>query len=273
MPCFVVMKWSPPQLAQTYLSGAKSETRYTSGHVNRLYEMLTTAYPEGVRFICITDNADDLDPGIEAIIMPESLKQVIATHGGRYAKLWLYSPEFLGMARERFVYLDLDIAVCGRMDAFFEAPTSLAIMRGTSPEKPRLTARRIAKVIRDSLRNPGKARLYLRHPAGLWCKYNSSIVGIDPDMVDPAFWRDLDIDHMKEWIAQEGIIGTDQATLHLAYEGSVTVLGREDGYWAFSQLSRFYQAEQVLPDCRAIIFPGHPDKKPWPRPFVLNILG
>ena len=264
MACFVVMKWSAPDRVESYLSGAKSETTYTADHVNRIYRALCSLYSDNLRLLCVTDDPTDLEDGIEVVALNSELRSKIDRYGGRFAKLWLYSPSFREIVKEHFVYLDLDVAICGRLNEFFNNSTSLVVMRGTTPTKTKLGPRRFLRMIFRALCNPKEARKILTPPPHLWCKYNSSIVGVDPYQVTSGFWESLDFDKLREEIKEADLIGTDQAALHLKYNGSVTVVGEEKGYWAFSRINKYVEQNGKLPEeVKVVIFPGHPESKPW----------
>src|SRR5579863_8469105 len=86
-------------------------TKYGPEYVTRLRAMVArhlTLGTEG-KFVCFTDQGDDLGPGIETRPLPDDLK-------GWWCKLWLFSPG-LFPENDRIVYFDLDTVIIGDLDA------------------------------------------------------------------------------------------------------------------------------------------------------------
>jgi len=101
---FICMKWG---------------TLYSPEDVNRLYRMVKLNFSGDVRFVCLTDDALGLDPSIECHPCPE-----IALPG-RYSRLpwrklttFARSEELFGLEGD-WLFLDLDMLVCGPLDDFF----------------------------------------------------------------------------------------------------------------------------------------------------------
>jgi hypothetical protein len=104
----VCWKWSKP--------GYRS--KFTAHHVNTLRRMVERHYPHPHRFICITDDADGLDPQVEAVpIWDEWANIPNPTWPGQgpscYRRLRAFSPEFESIAGKRFVSIDLDVVIVG----------------------------------------------------------------------------------------------------------------------------------------------------------------
>ena len=80
---------------------------------------------------------------------------------------------------------------------------------------------------------------------------------------DYDMWESFDPVHAKNSIASNGIIGTDQAWLHLAYPGKYTLLTRSDGFWRHKSLRSHTLKNGKLPDrIKFVAFPGSAEK-PW----------
>jgi hypothetical protein len=107
MISFVTWKWRDPN---------SSRRKFRAKHVNVLYAMVARWYPREFRFICITDDAKDLDPRIEAMPMPVRFDDIKSPHGERfpscYCRLWSFSREAVVLG-ERILSLDIDCVILG----------------------------------------------------------------------------------------------------------------------------------------------------------------
>jgi hypothetical protein len=107
MISFVTWKWHNPN---------SSRRKFRSKHVNVLYAMIRRHYPRPYRAICITDDAEGLDPGIEALPMPVRFDNIKSPHGERfpscYCRLWSFSREATILG-ERILSLDIDVVILG----------------------------------------------------------------------------------------------------------------------------------------------------------------
>ena len=94
-------------------------TLYGPEYVNRLYAMVRAQTSGEIRFVCLTDNVEGLNQGIEVYPCPcLELKHPNANKGWR--KLTLYRPsEQLFNLTGVWLYLDLDVVVPGSLDDFF----------------------------------------------------------------------------------------------------------------------------------------------------------
>lgn len=263
MSIFVVMKWKGPSPETPYFSGSKVETQYESEHVNRIFQMVNNIYGKEARFICLTDDPSGLRHGVEAYPIPSSGIEMINHHGGRFFKLFLFSKEFGDFIQQKFIYMDLDAAICGNVDALFENSAPVVILQGSMPTPTPLSLRAFISRIRRVNSFSGFFRL-ARNPAIPWCKYNSSVIRIDPLQIDHDIWDNLDIVAAKAEIQKNNIIGTDQACLHVYYTGEVSIVNENDGIWHFQRLNQFRAVNGKLPDLvNLVVFPGKPSSKPW----------
>jgi hypothetical protein len=106
--------------------------KYGPEFVNALREAVSRHLPGPFRFLCLTDDATGLDPGIETAPIPEvPLVPALldkARHGEGWRKFALFSRE-IGLEGS-VLFLDIDIAVTGDLDRFFSyEPGRFCIIR------------------------------------------------------------------------------------------------------------------------------------------------
>jgi hypothetical protein len=107
MISFVTWKWHDRTSARR---------KFRAKHVNVLFAMIRRHYPRPYRAICITDDPEGLDPGIEALPMPVRFDNLKSPHGERfpscYCRLWVFSREAVVLG-ERILSLDIDVVILG----------------------------------------------------------------------------------------------------------------------------------------------------------------
>ena len=116
---FVTWKWRAPE-RKIPIEPALGKRGFKSEQVNVLYAMIARHYPRPFRLICITDDADGLDPRIEATPIPQSAAQflsLINPLGERfpncYCRLWNFSHEAAALLGERIFQIDIDVVITG----------------------------------------------------------------------------------------------------------------------------------------------------------------
>lgn len=97
--------------------------KYGPEYVNRLFHMVSQNLTGEYRFVCLTDSADGLDSGIEALPLP-----VNGLHGW-WNKLILFKRGVLP-ENSRVLYLDLDVVIVDSLDRFFEFEQPMIICKG-----------------------------------------------------------------------------------------------------------------------------------------------
>jgi hypothetical protein len=101
-------KWQPPPGYRS-IFGPKT--------VNVLRRMVARFYPQPHRFVCITDDPDGLDAGIEVVPIWPDYANLPSPHGNKnpscYRRLKLFSPDIESVLGRRFVSLDLDCVIVG----------------------------------------------------------------------------------------------------------------------------------------------------------------
>ncbi len=100
---------------------------YGPEYVNRLKNGVARnlIYPH--RFICFTDDAEGIDPGIEVLPLP-SLGLPPAHKDLRWHKLALLGKDLNGLTGTA-LFLDLDLVIVGRLEPFFDHPGKFLIVR------------------------------------------------------------------------------------------------------------------------------------------------
>ena len=100
----------------------KAGSAYGPRYVNALYEGVRRHTSLAHRFICFTDDATGIDPGVECRPLPaEGLE-------GWWNKLSLFKRGIFEPG-ERVVYFDLDTIICGPIDGLLSYRGQLAVLR------------------------------------------------------------------------------------------------------------------------------------------------
>lgn len=92
--------------------------RYGADFANRLFSMTRRHVTGDLRFVCFTDDATGLDPGIEALPLPAiELPERVRWNPWRKISLWQYP---LADLEGDVLFLDLDVVVTGSLDPLFD---------------------------------------------------------------------------------------------------------------------------------------------------------
>lgn len=125
----ICWKWAPP-------TGYRST--FTADAVNVLRSMVARHYPVPHRFVCVTDEADGIDPRVEVVPAWNDFADVPSPHGGRnpscYRRLRLFDPAIGTVFGPRFVSLDLDVVVTGDLTPLWERDDDLVLWGDTNPQ-------------------------------------------------------------------------------------------------------------------------------------------
>lgn len=103
-------------------------TIYGAEDVNRLYRQVRRHLARPHRFICFTDDAEGIDPGVEALPLPE-LGLPPGSGDTRWRKLALFRRDLGGFAGMTALFLDLDLVVVDDLAPFFDLPGNFFIIR------------------------------------------------------------------------------------------------------------------------------------------------
>ncbi len=108
--------------AERFVTCMKYGTAYPADYVNVLYNAVRGAMRGPFRFVCLTDTAEGLLPGIQALPIPDlGLEPSEWFVGGVWPKLGIYDRHFHGL-QGRCLFIDLDMVVLRDIDAFFDVP-------------------------------------------------------------------------------------------------------------------------------------------------------
>ncbi|MBQ1612576.1 MAG: glycosyltransferase [Alphaproteobacteria bacterium] len=102
-------------------------TKFGSEYVNRLYKMVEKNLSLPHRFVCFTDNADGLNPGVEVRELPPYEDNTAIGDKG-WRKLSLFNSE-LSDLKGTALFLDLDIVIRESLNPFFEAEGDFLIVK------------------------------------------------------------------------------------------------------------------------------------------------
>lgn len=95
-------------------------------YVNILRGMIARHYEPPHRFVCITDDPEGLDGGVEAIPMPVTFGSTANPAGARfpscYRRLWNFSADAVRVLGPRIVALDIDVIITGDLRPLFDRP-------------------------------------------------------------------------------------------------------------------------------------------------------
>lgn len=120
----VVWKWAAPDAYRP---------PYRAEHVNRLFKLVRERYARPFRFVCVTDSAAGLEPGIEPLRDWRDFADVASPHGAGapscYRRLRAFHPDAGLWFGDRFVVLDLDVAPVGDLVPLWDRPETFVIYR------------------------------------------------------------------------------------------------------------------------------------------------
>lgn len=201
-----------------------SNIEYSAEHVHRLKNMVwrNLAFPH--RFICVTDDASDIDPRIEIIPLWDKHLDL----GGCYNRLYVFSPDMKKLLGDRFICIDLDCVITGDITPLVTRSEDFVI----NSYKPLVTS------IVDQHYNGGMFMMTAGARRQVWDTF-------DPKRSPGAIMR----------AKREGTcIGTDQAWVRL-------ILGKNEARW--TEADGVYEARQVRdklpPGARIVFFAGSRD--------------
>jgi hypothetical protein len=114
MPNVVCMKWG---------------RRYPAEYVNRLHRMVQGHLALEHRFVCLTDDARGIGPGIECLPLPD-FPLPRARRSVPWRKVGLFEPRLHDLSGTA-LFLDLDLVIVGGLDPFFaHRPGEFCIIPG-----------------------------------------------------------------------------------------------------------------------------------------------
>jgi hypothetical protein len=107
--------------------------KYGYDYVNRLYGSVCRNLDGPFRFVCLTDNARKIHPGVEIRplpVTPFDEDEFDSRKGGEtWRKVGLFQPGLAGLKGDT-LFLDLDVVITGPLDRFFEyKPGSFCVIQ------------------------------------------------------------------------------------------------------------------------------------------------
>ena len=101
-------------------------TKFGADYVNRLHRMVEKNLTIPHRFVCLTDNSEGFDEGIEVRPLPELNDEGIPDRA--WKKLGLFTDKLADLEGEA-LFLDLDLVIRDSLDCFFEQPGEFYIIK------------------------------------------------------------------------------------------------------------------------------------------------
>ncbi len=112
-------------MTERFILSMKYGRAYPADYVNVLYNACRKALKRPARFICLTDDATGLLPGMEVLPIPDiGLRPEDWFRGGVWPKISLFDAHFHGL-RGRALFIDLDMVIVQDLDAFLDRPGGL----------------------------------------------------------------------------------------------------------------------------------------------------
>ncbi len=107
--------------------------KYGPEYVNRLHNMVRRHLHRPFRFVCLTDDAQGIDPGIEVKPIPpigfdEFDQRKPWTFGHGWLKLTSFAKPLYDL-EGRTLFLDLDIVIVDSLDPFFDQPGGFGVIK------------------------------------------------------------------------------------------------------------------------------------------------
>jgi len=228
-----------------YVLCLKHGTKYSSDYVNKLYNMVQRNCTLKYEFVCLTDDATDLNPNIKVIALPGGLS-------GWWCKLYMFSRDL--PIHGTVLYMDLDVVIAGNINKLFTyQPTHWC------------TIRDFTRAMRPD-----------------WKKYNSSVVRFQTGELHHV-WEEFDKNKLEiqrrlhgdqDWLYEA--TRTKQAMLYpdswiLSWKWEVRK-SKEYDYGGTKGNRKFRHIENVKPkvECCVTVFHGDPNPHNCEDPWVID---
>jgi hypothetical protein len=91
---------------------------YGPDYVNVLHGAVRSHLGGSFRFVCLTDDAEGIDPAVECLPIPDMGLREDLWRIGAWPKISLFSEDLHGLTG-RALFIDLDMVVCGDLAPFF----------------------------------------------------------------------------------------------------------------------------------------------------------
>lgn len=217
---FVCFKWTP---APHYRSVFGPNT------VNVLRSMLSRHYHGAHELVCVTDNPKGISSEVRIIPLWDTHSKLPSPYGignpSCYRRLKMFSNEAIEMFGPRFVAIDLDVVICGRLDDLFDNDHDI-------------------KLYGDTARNTPYNGSLIQHKAG----------------TRPKLWDDFDPNKSPKLGTALGYIGSDQAWIGACLGPNEPKFTKRDGVYSYRNEIR-PAGGKLPPGAKIVVLHGHYD--PW----------
>lgn len=181
-----------------------------------------------LRFVCITDDAEGLDPDIEAIPLWKNPCPEYGDHGrpNCTVRLKAFSPAMRDLLGEKFIWFDLDMVVTGNIDHIIGAPERFAMWGDTAYK----------------------------------FQYNGSLCLMQAGVFSKV-WADFDGIESLQKARAAGFIGSDQSWISYVIGTGERMFGTKDGVYSFKNHFKAGNIRSLPDGCCIVFFHGQYD--PW----------
>jgi len=230
--------------SQIYILCLKHGTKYSSEYVNRLYNMCKRWCSLDFKFVCLTDNAEQLNSDIMILPIPSGLT-------GWWCKPYMYSKEL--PIQGTILYMDLDVVLSANIDKLI-----------TYQPNHWCTIRDFTRAMRPK-----------------WPRYNSSIIRFktgeldfvwdkyikEPKAIQSRFFGDQDYLYAETHQKKGAMLYPDSWVQSWKWEvrkSKVLELNKAKG------TRKFREVENVVPrvECCVCVFHGDPNPHNCDDPWV-----
>lgn len=91
---------------------------YTHDYVNVLFHAVSKNVTGKFRFVCLTDNAEGIDPKVECIPIPDIGLHNEHFYHGAWPKISILKDDLFS-SHSKVLFIDLDMVICGNLDQMF----------------------------------------------------------------------------------------------------------------------------------------------------------
>lgn len=223
MLAIVTWKWQP---ALGYRSTFGPEA------VNVLAAMVRRHYPHPHRVICVTDEPEGIQPGIEIVPAWNDFAHLPSPHGAKnpscYRRLRMFDPEIGRVFGERFVSIDLDVVLTADVSSLWNRSEDFVAWGDTNPQ-------------------PGS-------------HYNGSMMLLRAG-ARPKVWTTFNPDRSPREALRAGSWGSDQGWISYCLGPGEAKWGKADGVYSFRNDFEQPHRRDLPANAKIVSFHGRFD--PW----------
>lgn len=128
----ICFKWKGPQ---------NYRSKFSARNVNVLHNMFRRHLHMPFKFICITDDPEDIDPSIETVPLWRDYGDMDSPHGRHepscFRRLRLFARDAGKLiGADRFAWCDLDVVLTNDVTPLFDRPEPIVLLPTTNPKIP-----------------------------------------------------------------------------------------------------------------------------------------